>query len=166
MRASSSLSPSRDPFFRAPAARLSAFYAATFLVTGIRLPCWPLWLAARGLTAREIGIVLAGAIWAKLIATPAIGALADRFGRRRVVMGALAATALVSYSALSGADFWTLMSFNVALTPQSALMPLGDTVTLAAARVDRLDYGRIGVWGSFSFILASLASGAVLASTS
>ncbi len=38
--------------------RLSAFYAATFLVTGIQLPFWPIWLASRGLTAREIRLSL------------------------------------------------------------------------------------------------------------
>jgi MFS family permease len=77
-----------------PAERLSAFYAAIFLVAGIQLPFWPLWLAARGLTAGEIGSVLAAAIWAKVLATPAIGAIADKSGARRTAMGALAATAL------------------------------------------------------------------------
>ena len=66
-----------------PAMRLSAFYAATFLVAGIQLPFWPVWLASRGLTAREIGILFAAAIWAKVLATPAIGAIADRSGARR-----------------------------------------------------------------------------------
>lgn len=83
-------------------------------------------------------------------------------------MTALAATALTSYAALSFAtSFWVLISLNlIALTAQSALMPLGDTVTLAVSRSNGLDYGRIRVWGSVSFILASLASGAVLASCS
>ena len=77
-----------------PALRLSAFYAATFLVIGIQLPFWPVWLAARGLDTREIGVALAAAIWVKVLATPAIGALPT--GRARVagVMGALAAAAL------------------------------------------------------------------------
>jgi MFS transporter, PPP family, 3-phenylpropionic acid transporter len=151
-----------------PAGRLSAFYAATFLVAGVQLPFWPVWLAARGLSAREIGIVLAAAIWAKVLATPAIGAIADRSGARRGVMAALAAVAFVGYAGLSWVTgFWLLAALNlVALTSQSALMPLGDTVTLAVARSDGLDYGRIRVWGSVSFILASLASGAVLASSS
>ena len=44
-----------------------------------------------------------------------------------------------------------LVSLNlVALTAQSALMPLGDTVTLAVARADGLDYGRIRVCGARS----------------
>ena len=70
-----------------PAVRLSAFYAAMFLVAGIQLPFWPVWLAARGLSAREIGIVLAAAIWVRVFATPAIGAISDRLGARRAVMG-------------------------------------------------------------------------------
>jgi PPP family 3-phenylpropionic acid transporter len=151
-----------------PALRLSAFYAATFLVTGIQLPFWPVWLASRGLTAREIGVLLAAAIWVKVLATPGIGALADNTGGRRVLMGALAAAALAAYvGLLSAGSFWLLISLNlVALTAQSALMPLGDTITLAATRSEGLDYGRIRLWGSVSFIFASIASGAALASSS
>src|SRR5690349_1600826 len=151
-----------------PAMRLSSFYAATFLVTGIQLPFWPVWLSSRGLTAREIGILLGAAIWTKVLATPVIGAIADRTGAGRFLMSALAATALAAYAGLiSATGFWVLLSLNlVALTAQSALMPLGDTVTLAAARSDHLDYGRIRLWGSVSFVVASVASGAVLGSSS
>jgi MFS transporter, PPP family, 3-phenylpropionic acid transporter len=151
-----------------PALRLSAFYAANFLVTGIQLPFWPVWLASRGLTAREIGVLLAAAIWVKVLATPTIGALADKTGARSVLMGALAAAALAAYAGLlSGGSFWLLIVLNlVALTAQSSLMPLGDTITLAAVRSDGLDYGRIRLWGSVSFIFASIASGAALASSS
>ncbi len=150
-----------------PAARLSAFYAAAFLVTGAQLPFWPVWLAARGLGAREIGTLFAAAIWVKVIATPAIGGLADRLGRRRTMV-VLAMTALAAYVGLWPAGgFWPLLLLNlVALTAQGALMPLGDTVTLALARTRGLDYGRVRAWGSVSFILASLAAGAVLAHTS
>ena len=139
-----------------------------FLVAGIQLPFWPVWLAARGLSAREIGIVLAAAIWVKVVATPTIGVITDRLGARPAVMGVLAATALVSYASLwSVGDFGVLVSLTlVALTAQSALIPLGDTVTLAISRLDGLDYGRIRFWGSVSFILASRVSGAVLWSAS
>jgi MFS transporter, PPP family, 3-phenylpropionic acid transporter len=121
-----------------PTVRFSAFYAAMFLVVGIQLPFWPVWLAARGLTAGEIGVVLAAAIWAKVFATPAIGAIADRSGAPRAVMRGLAATALASYVALwPVGGFWVLISLTLlALTAQSALMPLGDTATLAASRSD------------------------------
>src|SRR5580704_838279 len=89
--------------------RLSSFYAASFLVTGIQMPFWPLWLSGRGLGAREIAALFAAAIWVKVMATPALGALADRLGRRRAVMIALAAIASLFYGSLwSAYGFWVL----------------------------------------------------------
>jgi len=141
------------------------FYAASFLVVGVQLPFWPVWLAGRGLDAHEIALVFAAAIWAKVIATPLVGALADRLGRRRAVMIVLAASAWAAYAGLwPVAGFWPLLALNlVAGMAQSALMPLGDSITLAAVRDEGLDYGRIRAWGSVSFILAAIGSGALLA---
>ena len=145
-------------------ARLAAFYAAAFLVVGVQLPFWPVFLAGRGLDAQQIATVFAVAIWAKVVATPAIGALADRLGRRRAVMIALAAAACAAYAALwPVAGFGMLLALNlVAGVAQSALMPLGDSLTLAAVRNEGLDYGRVRVWGSLTFILAAIGSGAAL----
>ncbi|HEX3863178.1 MAG TPA: MFS transporter [Stellaceae bacterium] len=150
---------------RVTARRLSLFYAASFLVVGVQLPFWPVWLAGRGLDARQIASVFAAAIWAKVAATPAFGALADRLGRRRAVMIALAATACAAYAGLwPVAGFWLLLAVNlVAGMAQSALMPLGDSITLAAVRDEGLDYGRVRVWGSVSFIVAAIGSGVALA---
>ena len=149
-----------------PSARLSAFYATIFFVTGIQLPFWPLWLAGRGLTAREIGLLLAAAIWAKVLATPAIGVIADRLRSHRTVAVALAATALAAFAGLwPVTGFWPFVLLNlVGFTAQSALMPLGETATLAVVRSYRSDYGRIRVWGSISFILASVVGGWLLTS--
>ena len=152
-------------YFGGQARRLGVFYAASFLVVGIQLPFWPVWLAGRGLDAQAIALVFAAAIWAKVIATPVLGALADRLGRRRAVMIALAGVACAAYAGLwPVAGFGALLLLNlVAGVAQSAMMPLGDSVTLAAVRDEGLDYGRIRVWGSVSFIVASVGSGAVLA---
>ena len=144
--------------------RLSAYYAATFLTVGIKSPFWPVWLAGRGLGAREIATLFAAAIWLNVAATPAIGALADRLGRRRAVMVALCWVAILGYAGLWNAHgFWPLLALTViAATAQSAQMPLGDSITLAAVRRDCIDYGRVRVWGSVSFIVAAMASGVVL----
>ena len=79
-------------------------------------------------------------------------------------MVALAAVAMVGYAALwPAAGFWPILALNlVAGVAQSALMPLGDSITLAAVRGEGLDYGRVRVWGSVSFILAAVASGWLL----
>jgi PPP family 3-phenylpropionic acid transporter len=148
-----------------PAVRLAAFNAAAFLVIGVQLPFWPVWLAGHGLDTTQIAFVFAAAIWAKVIATPAIGALTDRIGRRRAVMVALAGVACLAYAALWPVrGWWPLLALNlVAGVAQSALLPLGDAVTLAAVRDRGLDYGRIRVWGSLSFVVASVGGGAALA---
>jgi len=152
----------RDTVGKAP--RLSLFYAAAFLVVGVQLPFWPVFLAGRGLDAREIASVFAAAIWAKVVVGPAIGALADRLGARRGVMIGLAALSVVFYAALwPAAGFTAILLLNlVAGVAQSALMPLGDSITLAAVRREGLDYGRVRVWGSVTFILAAVGSGALL----
>ena len=141
--------------------RLALFYAASFLVVGIQLPFWPVWLAGRGLDSRQIAAVFAAALWAKVAATPLFGALADRLGRRRAVMAALAALAFAAYLGLwDAAGFAAILALNLAAAvAQSALMPLGDSITLAAVRDDGLDYGRIRVWGSLSFVAAAVGSG-------
>jgi PPP family 3-phenylpropionic acid transporter len=152
-------------FLGSPALQLAAFNAAAFLVIGVQLPFWPVWLAGHGLDPQQIAGVFAAAIWAKVVATPAIGALADRIGRGRVVMAGLAGIACLAYALLWPVHgFWLLLVLNlVAGVAQSALLPLGDAVTLAAVRERGLDYGRIRVWGSLSFILASIGGGAALA---
>ncbi len=96
-----------------------------------------------------------------MAATPLFGALADRLGRRRAVMAALAALAFAAYLGLwDAAGFAAILALNLAAAvAQSALMPLGDSITLAAVRDDGLDYGRIRVWGSLSFVAAAVGSG-------
>src|SRR5580700_1335682 len=42
-------------------------------------------------------------------------------------------------------------------------MPLGDSMTLAAVRNEGVDYGKVRLWGSISFIVAAVASGWMLA---
>jgi len=81
------------------------------------------------------------------------------------VMIALAASACAAYAGLWPiTGFGALLALNlIAGMAQSALMPLGDSITLAAVRDDGLDYGRVRVWGSVSFIVAAIGSGAALA---
>ena len=145
--------------------RMALFYAASFLVVGIQTPFWPVWLADRGFGPQEIALIFAAGIWAKIVATPALGALADRLGRRRAVMLGLAVVSLATYAGMwPVAGFATVLVLNlVAGTAQSTLMPLADAVTLAAVRDEGADYGRIRVWGSVTFILAAAGSGALLA---
>ena len=63
------------------APRLAFAYAALFGWMGVYLPYWPVWLADRGMSSAQIGILLAMAPWTRVIASPVAGRWADRSGR-------------------------------------------------------------------------------------
>jgi PPP family 3-phenylpropionic acid transporter len=146
------------------AARLASFYAAAFFLVGIQLPFWPIFLAGRGLSAGEIGFVLAAALWIKVLVNPLSGLLADRSGKRRGVMIFLATINLGGFLLfLPVHGLWPLLLVNaLTTTAASSLLPLGETLALGIVYARRLDYGRIRLWGSVSFILGSLGAGAVV----
>src|SRR5271167_5090804 len=60
------------------ALRMATVYAAFFLFGGIQMPYLPAWLEARGLDAREIGIVLAVPMLVRIVAVPLATRLIDR----------------------------------------------------------------------------------------
>ena len=147
-----------------PALRLSLFYAAFFFGTGIQFPFWPVWLASRGLGAAEIGALLAIGQWIRVAANPLMGALADRAADRRRVMALLGALGVVGYLLCvpaRGFAALVLPSAVVAATA-AALVPLADSMALAAGPGLRIDYGRVRLWGTVAFILATLLGGGIL----
>ena len=58
------------------AVRLALFYAAFFAVIGIHLPFWPVWLASRGVTPAEIGVLVAVGVSVKVVGNPLIAHIA------------------------------------------------------------------------------------------
>jgi PPP family 3-phenylpropionic acid transporter len=144
-----------------PSFRIAAFYALCFGAFGVSLPYWPLWLSARGLGPDEIGLVFAGSMLAKIVATPLAAALSDRIGRRRtVILGLLIASfganLLYLPAASTGAIIAVAILSALCLTP---VMALTDSLALGMARARRFDYGRVRLFGSAGFMLVALATG-------
>lgn len=150
--------------FRA-ALPFAAFYGAVFLAMGIYLPFWPVFLEHRGLTAAEIGWVLALGTWAKTAVAPIIGHISDRTGQRRLVLAALAGIALLAASGYHfAAGFMAILAVHLIVFPAfQATIPLGESHCMAAVREQGLDYGRLRLWGSLAFILGVLGIGELLA---
>ncbi|MDP6516156.1 MAG: 3-phenylpropionate MFS transporter [Alphaproteobacteria bacterium] len=148
-----------------PAVRLALFYGAVFLVVGIYMPFWPVWLSSKGLGASEIGLLLAITTWTKVVASPAVAQIADRLGRRRPVMVGLALCTVASWSLYTLADgFWAMVPVAVLLGASfPPMMPIGENTTMLIAQARGLDYGRIRLWGSLSFIAAAWGGGHWLA---
>jgi len=143
------------------AARLALYSACYFAYAGVQMPYWPVWLADRGLGPEQIGLLLAAGFAIRIVANPAIAAVVDRLGVRRLPMLALGLAGFASYAALGGTETHPaiLVLSVLAAIATSALLPLGDVLTLTLAHRHGLDYGRIRLWGSLTFILTSAAAG-------
>ena len=145
--------------------RLSLFYTAYFLVIGIQLPFWPVWLESRGMTSAEIGLVLSVSLWVRIVTIPVAGVVVDRTGNRRgalIVLSASSLAASLMYPPIDG--FWPILLVTVLVSAFfSPVMNLGDNLTLLIARANRLDYGRMRLWGSISFIAAAGLGGVTAA---
>lgn len=141
------------------AVRVGGFYGAEFLVYGTMLPYLSVLLDARGLDAREIGIVSAVPLLLRLGLTPAVAVWADRHAAHRGVIVALAGLALAATLAMTqGRGFWPLLAavalFQVGL---QSMMPLIETIAMEGVRRHGCDYGRMRLTGSVTFIVATFA---------
>lgn len=147
------------------AIRLSFFYAAFFVFAGIHMPFWPVWLAAKGIDAAGIALILAAGIGVKVIVNPLIAHFADRSGGRRSIMLALAAGATVCFAAFFFVEGFVpiLVVSLVFFALWTPVMPLGESLTMLAARARGFDYGRVRLWGSLTFVAAAAGAGVMLA---
>jgi len=144
--------------------RIALFYVAIFVVVGVQIPFWPLWLRARGLSAEEIALLFAVGQWTKAATNPLAGIAADRSGEPRLIMLMLScATAAAFLLCLWAHGFAALLLLSAAAGAfVSALLPLGDNLALAGAYAGKLDYGRVRSLGSLSFIVTLLIAGNLL----
>jgi PPP family 3-phenylpropionic acid transporter len=147
-----------------PAPRLAAFYFAYFAYAGIILAYLPLYLAARGLQAGEIALVVALPYVARVFAPTAWGLLADATGASRGIVVFSCAVGAVCFAVipyLSGVAGIALVVAAWALLAASAV-PLVEALTLGSLAGQAGRYGPIRLWGSVGFIAAMLGGGAWL----
>ncbi|MGO1117691.1 3-phenylpropionate MFS transporter [Rhodovibrionaceae bacterium A322] len=142
----------------------AAVYCGIFLIIGLYLPFWPLWLESRGLSPEMIGLTIAIGSWLRIGVTPAIAQISDRSGREKTVMLLLGLGALLTVIGFFSVEtILAIVLLNTLFTiTHSPLLPLSDSATLTMAAREKIDYGRIRLWGSLAFILASSGGGWLL----
>ncbi len=146
---------------RAVAFRLAAIYGAIFFIVGIQTAYLPTWLLGRGLDATGIAMVLSLPMLVRVATTPLITFAADRFRRPRQTVVILAWGVLASACVLLQVrGFWPiLLTMIVFATFWTAIMPLTEALAMRGVRAYGLDYGRMRLWGSLTFIAAGLLGG-------
>ncbi len=148
-----------------PALRLSALSAATFAGIGIYMPFFPIWLESRDIAPAAIGVIVAIPLVVRIVATTPLVALTEKgVEARRLLMVAQLVLALL-YMILLGLAGALAIGFVVILVAlaQAPLTPTSELLTTDAVRADqRLDYGRIRLWGSIAFLACNIGAGYLL----
>jgi len=146
------------------AGRVSLLFAAIFLVAGTNMPYMPVWLDWTGLGPREIAVITATPLFVRVAVTPIIAMAADQAGDHRRFLIGLAWAGLAALIILSQArGFWPILTCTLLFAlAWTTVMPLTETVAMRGVRAAGLDYGRMRVWGSLSFIAASFCGGWVV----
>ncbi|NIJ41081.1 PPP family 3-phenylpropionic acid transporter [Parvibaculum indicum] len=141
--------------------RLSIFYGSLCLFSGVQLPFFPVWLKSAGLGSSEISIIIAGNMLLRIAAGPVFAYTADRLDDRRRVVVALAWSSVAAGSLLLLVNgFWALLAVSIVLMScWPSITPLIETIAMKATREGRIDYGRVRIWCSITFIAASTGTG-------
>ena len=143
------------------APRLAALYAGIFVMGGIQLPFFPVWLKAKGLDPQMIGIVLAAPIVARLIAVPLVARTADRRDAVRAAIVAASFLSVAGYVAVGLAEGARaiLIAYALASLALTPVMPLAETYALKGLGQRGRAYGPVRLWGSAAFILGTFVAG-------
>lgn len=145
--------------------RVALGYAGHFLVLGLLLPYFPVWLQSVDLSAKQIGIILFIPFVARVFTSGKVTSFADRQKDRSNVITALfvcSALVVILFAFVSGfyAILMVTLVFYFFFNP---IMPMMDVLTLAGVRRFDADYGRIRIWGSVIFVFTNFAGGVLLA---
>lgn len=143
------------------APRVATLYAGMFVMSGIQLPFFPVWLKAKGLDPQMIGVVLAAPIVARVIAVPLVARAADR---REALRAAIIATSFLGTAGyvivgLANSARAILITYTLASLALTPVMPLAETYTLKGLTARGRAYGPVRLWGSAAFICGTFLAG-------
>lgn len=157
-----------NPLLKTPV-RQAAFYVLLFSLTGANLPYMPVWLRDHGMTAQQIGVILAVPLLLRALTGPLSGLWADRFSLYRTPMVWLAAAACLFYGLMGLSDLygpWRFAAFLVlytcAYSCSTSISPMLDSMTLQLSRSHGFTYAVPRSVGSFAFIVADVIMGWLL----
>lgn len=151
--------------FRNPVAyKVGGVYGGLFIYVGIALPFWALWLARVGMSPGEIGFLIGLPSFLKILASPFIAQLCDKWGTVRRPMMALQALAtlfFLGYFFIIGFSTFVLVTILFSVSFHS-VSPLMESYAVRTCDKYNLQYGRVRAIGSVVFVITSVLFGKYL----
>jgi MFS family permease len=122
-------------------------------------------LAARGFSPAQVGLVLTALIAGTALASLAVGAFADRIGRRRCYLVFFAGLAAAGLVVAAGPPIWVLLVVAVTGTLSTDVVDNGPATTLEQAMLAAEDAGTSAVYGRYNMVGAAAGALGALAVT-
>ena len=122
-------------------------------------------LAARGYTSLQAGVVLTALIAGTALASLAVGAFADRIGRRLCYAVFFAGVAVAGLVVAAGAPLWALLVVAITGTLSTDVVDNGPATTLEQAMLAAEDAGTARVFGRYNMVGAAAGALGALAVT-
>ena len=148
-----------------PELRASIFHFTVFTTSGAASAYFGVWMADKGITSGEIGVVNAAPVFALLLINLFVGRLADRASDWRqmiIVLSMIAAVMPFGLFFVNGfvgvAIVWTLLS-----VPAGSLPPVVDAATLRMTERNGTSFGNIRGWGTLGSMVATAGTGLIAA---
>ncbi len=144
-----------------PTARGSLFYLGISGGSAAFLPFVNVFYAGQGLSGREIGVLAAAGPVVALLTTPLLTALADRHGWQRpmLVLG-LAGVAVTTLLIPLAQPFVVLLAVVIGNGLMgSTAGSISDGMIAQMSTRHRINYGKMRLWGSASWVVMSLVGG-------
>ena len=147
-----------------PRVRAALAYVVVFTAVGSYVPYLPLYYRSLGLGLGEIGAILAVGAFVGLLAAPLWGALSDRRAGSPWVLVAGIGTAILGAAtlALSTASWTTFLGAALFGAGLAGTVPILDARALEAAGANRSSYGPLRAWGSMSYVVSAIGTGAAI----
>lgn len=144
--------------------RVGLFFGAYFATAGVFAPYFPLYLEHRGLSAAQIGMVMAVAQGMRMLGPNVWGWLADHVDDRVRILRFTALAAAAAFVPLLfpggfGYVLVTMFALHFFMTGQ---IPTAEAIAAAHLRGDpyaAARYGRLRIWGSIAFVCLVLTMG-------
>lgn len=149
--------------------RQAIFYGLLCAGTGASLPFLPSWLRQNGMSAAQIGWILAVPLIARAITGPLSGLWADRFIKYRTPLLCLALSATAAYALMGVISvpaterFYLFIGlFSIGFTAIASITPLLDAMTMQLGRNGGFSFSWVRASGSAAFIFANISLGYLL----
>lgn len=147
--------------YATPYWRLSGFYLFYFASLGALIPFWGAYLRAEGFSELAIGELVAIIMATKIVAPNVWGWIADRSGKRMLIVRLASLLAVVSFAGMfiDGGYWWIALVMTAFSFFWNASLPQFEATTMNHLGDRPHRYSSIRLWGSIGFILSVVGLG-------